>query len=50
MNGPGRPVLRARGLSKVYRMGEVVVHALREVDLDLEAGDRVVLLGASGSG
>ena len=38
------------GVSKVYRMGEVEVHALREVDLDLYEGELVVLLGASGSG
>jgi putative ABC transport system ATP-binding protein len=44
------PVFRARRLSKVYRMGEVEVHALRGVDLDLYAGELVVLLGASGSG
>jgi putative ABC transport system ATP-binding protein len=44
------PVFRARGLSKVYTMGEVQVHALRAVDLDLYAGEFMVLLGASGSG
>ena len=44
------PVFRARGLTKVYRMGEVEVHALRGIDLDLHAGEFVVLLGASGSG
>jgi putative ABC transport system ATP-binding protein len=43
-------VFRARGLSKVYRVGEVEVHALREVDLDLHRGEFVVLLGPSGSG
>jgi putative ABC transport system ATP-binding protein len=46
----GNPVFRVRGMSKVYRMGEVEVHALRAVDLDLYAGELVVLLGASGSG
>jgi putative ABC transport system ATP-binding protein len=43
-------VFEARGLTKVYDMGEVQVHALRGVDLDLFAGELVVLLGASGSG
>ena len=44
------PVFRARGLTRTYRMGEVEVHALRGVDLDLHGGEFVVLLGASGSG
>ncbi len=44
------PVLDARGITKVYRMGEVDVHALRGVDAALYAGELVVLLGASGSG
>ena len=43
-------VFQARGLSKVYRMGDVDVYALRDVDLDLYRGEFVVLLGPSGSG
>ncbi|MCH7825543.1 MAG: ABC transporter ATP-binding protein, partial [Acidobacteria bacterium] len=43
-------VFRARGLTKVYDMGEVQVHALRGVDLDLHRSELMVLLGPSGSG
>ena len=43
-------VLEARGLVKTYQMGEVVVHALRGVDLALREGELIVLLGPSGSG
>jgi putative ABC transport system ATP-binding protein len=45
-----RPIFEARGLTKVYQMGEVQVLALRGVDLDLYEGEFVVLLGPSGSG
>ncbi len=44
------PVFRARGISKVYPMGEVEVQALRSIDLDLFEGELAVILGASGSG
>jgi putative ABC transport system ATP-binding protein len=43
-------VFEARGITKVYHMGEVDVHALRGVDLDLYRGEFAVLLGPSGSG
>jgi putative ABC transport system ATP-binding protein len=43
-------IFRVRGVSKIYQMGEVEVHALRAVDLDLYEGELTVLLGASGSG
>ena len=43
-------VLEARELTKVYRMGEVDVVALRGIDFELFRGELVVLLGASGSG
>ncbi|MCP3981413.1 MAG: ABC transporter ATP-binding protein [bacterium] len=44
------PVFDARGVTKVYDMGEVKVHALRGVDLTLQESEFVVLLGPSGSG
>ena len=43
-------VFHVHGLTKVYHMGEIEVHALRGVDLDLYAGELMVLLGPSGSG
>jgi ATP-binding cassette, subfamily B, bacterial MsbA len=50
VSGSVLPVLEARGITKVYRMGEVDVHALRGVDATLLPGELVVLVGASGSG
>ncbi len=43
-------VFRVRGLTKTYGTGEAQVRALAGVDLDLCAGELVVLLGPSGSG
>jgi putative ABC transport system ATP-binding protein len=47
---PREIVFKTRGLTKVYEMGEVKVHALRGIDMELYAGELVVMLGASGSG
>ena len=47
---PTKPVVSLRGVTRVYRQGEVDVHALRGVDLDLESGEFAALYGPSGSG
>jgi putative ABC transport system ATP-binding protein len=47
---PQAEVLTVRGVTKVYEMGEVRVHAPRGVDLALYEGELMVLLGPSGSG
>lgn len=45
-----QPLISVRGLTKIYRMGEVDVHALRGVDLTVERGEFVAIVGPSGSG
>ena len=44
------PIIEVRDLKKVYRVGEVDVHALRGVDLAVEAGEFLSVVGPSGSG
>jgi putative ABC transport system ATP-binding protein len=44
------PLIEVRGLSKTYKMGDVDVHALRGVDLTVQRGEFIAIVGPSGSG
>ena len=45
-----RPVIRLEQIHKTYTMGDVEVHALRGVSLDVAPGEFVAVMGTSGSG
>jgi putative ABC transport system ATP-binding protein len=49
-NGSSQPIVRLEGVTRVYQMGRNQVRALRGVDLTVEAGEMVAVMGASGSG
>jgi putative ABC transport system ATP-binding protein len=46
----GRPIISAHNVAKIYRVGDQEVRALDGVSLDIDAGDFVAIMGASGSG
>ena len=50
MTAAAASLVEARSLSRSYGTGELAVHALRDLDLDVADGEAIVLLGPSGSG
>ena len=50
MAAPPANVIQLRGVYRTYEMGDQLLHALNDVDLDIEAGEFTVLMGPSGSG
>jgi len=47
---PSSPIIQLRRVNKIYGSGDTAVHALRDVDLEVQRGDFAAVMGASGSG
>ncbi|WP_109606293.1 MULTISPECIES: ABC transporter ATP-binding protein [Oceanotoga] len=43
-------VMKLEDVKKIYKMGEIEVHALRDISFEIEDGDYIVIVGPSGSG
>ncbi len=50
MNNNGAAVIELEGITKIYQMGEIEVHALRGISLAVERGEILTIMGPSGSG
>jgi putative ABC transport system ATP-binding protein len=49
-NNQDSPLIQIEDMTKVYQMGDIQVHALRGVSLEVQAGEYLAIMGASGSG
>ena len=50
LNAQNAPLIQIKNITKVYQIGDIHVHALRGVSLEVQAGEYVAVMGASGSG
>jgi putative ABC transport system ATP-binding protein len=48
--GTPSPLIQLSNISRLYKLGDQIVHALRKIDLEIQRGDYIALMGPSGSG
>lgn len=46
----GKPIITLHDISKIYYAGEVSIHALSQIEITIEKGEFVAIIGQSGSG